>query len=141
MRTVEWSSLFSTVLKLYVNMVPTMKTALAVLTAAVALSATAVQAQYYPYNSYNRHSVPANNYARGYNQGAANAYSGMAAGGSAFMNGMAAVNPPVVIIVPPVGYATPMGPLYAPGAVPLPPIGYGLVPNPYNIPYAVPYFR
>jgi hypothetical protein len=118
-----------------------MKASFAVLIAAVAFSATAVQAQYYPYNPYDRHSVPANNYARGYNQGAANAYSGMAAGGSSFMNGMAAVTPPVVVAPLPQGYNMPPGPLYAPGAVPLPPVGYGLVPNPYNIPYMVPYVR
>jgi hypothetical protein len=118
-----------------------MKIYFKVLITAVAFSATTAQAQYYLYNPYDRHSVPANNYARGYDQGAANAYSGMAAGGSSFMNGMMAVAPPVMAMPLPQGYNMPPGPLYAPGAVPLPPVGYGLVPNPYNIPYAVPYVR
>ena len=118
-----------------------MKTSFAVLIAAVAFSATTAQAQYYPYNPYDRHSVPANNYARGYNQGSASAYSGMAYGGSSFMNGLAAVAPPVVVAPTPPGYNMPPSPLYVPGAVPLPPVNYGLVPNPYNIPYAVPYVR
>jgi len=91
-----------------------MKNFVRVLLVAAALVSTA-QAQYYPYyNSYQRHSVPANNYARGYNQGMANAYIGMNQGSNLFMNGFAAgaqmAQPPVVVMPPPV-YAP--APVYA----------------------------
>jgi hypothetical protein len=118
-----------------------MKAFVAIAATAAVLASVPAQAQYYPYNSYDRHSVPANNYARGYNQGSANAYAGMAAGGNMFMNGViASTAPPPVYAVPPPVYSVPPT-FYAPGAVPLPPVGYGLVPNPYGIPYVVPYFR
>lgn len=108
--------------------------------AVLALVSMSVQAQYYPYDPYQRHSVPANNYARSYNQGSTNAYIGMGYGGSAFMNGVIMSSPPPVIVAP--------QPLYG-GPPPGTPYGipYQAVPNyntygaPYDVPYAVPYVR
>jgi len=97
-----------------------MKNFVKVALVAAALTVSAAQAQYYPYyNPYQRHSVPANNYARGYNQGMANAYIGMNQGSNLFMNGFAAgaqiAQPPVVVAPPPPAYYAP--PAYAPAPV------------------------
>jgi hypothetical protein len=103
-------------------------------------SGTIAHAQYYPYNYYQRDSIAANNYARGYNQGSASAYSGMAQGGSMFMNGFSAgvqmSQPPVVITAPPPAYYNTVPP-GTPYGAPYPPQGYA-VPccSPYGgVPY------
>jgi hypothetical protein len=96
-------------------------------TVALVLAGTVAHAQYYPYNYYQRDSIAANNYARGYNQGAASAYSGMAQGGSMFMNGFSTgvqmSQPPVVITAPPPTYYN-NAPPGTPYGAPYPPPGY-----------------
>jgi len=119
-----------------------MKTFVKLAVAATVLVSASAHAQYYPYyNPYDRHSIPANNYARGYNQGMANAYTGMAAGSGMFMNGFAAgyqmAQPPVIVAPAPVYGGPPPG---TPYGVPVVPQGYGY--GPYgSAPYAVPYIR
>jgi len=120
-----------------------MKAFVAIAAVSAALASAPAQAQYYPYNTWDRHSVPANNYARGYNQGAANAYAGMAAGGNMFMNGViASTVPPPVYVVPPPVYAVPPGvPYVVPVPVPAPGYAPGYAPAPYGAPYGFPYTR
>lgn len=120
-----------------------MKAFVAIAATAAVLAAAPVQAQYYPYNPYvnpwERHSVPANNYARGYNQGQFNAYTGMAAGSAMFMTGLAARTAPQVVVVPaPVYGGVPPG---TPYGVPVPPAYGPYGPAPVPPPYAVPYVQ
>lgn len=109
------------------------------------LTSTVATAQYYPYVPYERHSVPANDYSRGYNQGAASAYSGMSQGSNMFMGsfatGMSIAQPNVVPVPVPAQPAPPAVLPYALNYTPVPPVGYGVVPQPYGPIYTVPYVR
>ena len=101
------------------------------LVTAALFTAGSASAQYYPYypNYYGPATPEANAYARGYNQGAANAYSGLAVGNFAFMNGFVIGSQQRVIPVPPPVYSVP---------VPVPTPVYPVVPQPYIAPYSVP---
>lgn len=120
-----------------------MKHSIRLATLGLLLTSTVATAQYYPYVPYERHSVPANDYARGYNQGAASAYSGMSQGSNMFMGSFAtgmSITRPNLVPVP----VQPTGPAVLPYALnytPVPPVGYGVVPQPYGPVYAVPYVR